>query len=196
MENNLQKDANFILGLLADASKGNAPDAVLGAVLNETEQNTVQKNLVKKLSKIQQQYAIGVLGHGVKIIETLSKDHGLDTSTHYQKAIVAALKDNDRIMQCGRGKGKALIVLQDTPLSDEEVGDTPEKEENQVQEATKEASVPDMLRAIRDQHRYMQKENLTLKRDIADLNKQLEIRNKELEQISRELEMKTIATWQ
>lgn len=196
--------ANFILDILAEDTEANAPGAVLSTVLNETEQKTAEKNLVKSLKAIKKDKGVGVIGHGTTYIDNICKMHKALEQAN-PKEIVTLLKGSNRILQCGRGKGKAIVVLQREHIDMNELNHLIKAELLTVSDAEKtevknnegiKLDVVGMLRHIEDKHRYLEKLNVELKDEVNVLTKAIEEKDAKITEIEKELQMKTIATWQ
>lgn len=105
--------ANQILSYLVEASSPQV-HATLQGVLNETdlEWNLRQvANLVGRLDTADQVELRAFVGSTTSAITGA----GLSASSVTQQAL-RALKASQRIVQCGKGRGKAIVIMQATPL--------------------------------------------------------------------------------
>lgn len=199
----LLKATNFVLNLLLKDTIGNEPGAVLSTVLNETEQKTAEKNLVKALKLTKRDKAVGVIGHGTTYIDNICKMYQ-EIGAISSKDMINLLKVSNRILQCGRGKGKAIIIVQDELIQMDELDKLIELNTITFSEeikAQKDNKVPDldvvgMLRKIEDEHRYLHESNKKFEEEIATLNGIIKEKENKIKVIEKELQMKTIATWQ
>lgn len=111
------------------------------------------------------------------------------------QAAIRELKAQERILQCGKGRGKCLIILDATPL-----GSGNEEEhiaiEDAVAEPAGELSVSDMLRTIREEWRNMEKTKNALEKEILSLKTTVEEKDQRIQELNQQLSVMNMATWQ
>lgn len=185
------EDANNLLAFLSNKICDEEYQTVMRKELDDTEFAHSMKILKKILRQNNLESPAGVVASGTGIIK---EEAGLSNEAG-QRAI-RALKQTQRIQQCGRGRGKCIVIITTTGISSDIT--QPEEDEGfkRVQD------VPATLRELRDIFRgqeeeiALQKESLQkTERTIEELNSQLNDRDRKIEELQNQLRLKTVTTW-
>jgi len=209
-------NANKILSFLISRSHDDWRQ-VMEDKLEGKEFETNHTNVAKKLKKFHLDEPVGAVAAGTGVIK---QEVGIEGEAG-QKAI-NALKEAGRLLQCGRGRGKCLIVLSSNAILDlpklaeptevpEEVKDQAPQEETPEPVGQVEASSDDMIeannvsaltRAIRDNYRNMSKRVNELTRRCKTLEKQNAAYEQQIDEhvatianLESQLEQQKVGSW-
>lgn len=185
------EQANRLLTFLVDCSVKDW-NGVMAATLNEKELEINHKTVEEKLAEYNLTEPVGAVRGGTGI----AKDDAGLPGEEGQRAI-RMLKVSGRLVQCGRGRGKCLIVLNSTPVTMETFAGltinapapkaTIARKPRKTREATEapgdnteapptEAEDRDVLfhlKAARDGHRAVRAEMENLLRDMRKKDRQI-----------------------
>lgn len=187
--------ANKLLELLLSKREVDVV-GVMKAELSESEFEHNVKTLRRKLQDMGANDAVGAVRSGTGI----AKDEAGLPGELGQRAI-QALKKSNRIQQCGRGRGKCLVILSSLPLEGEPAAEaTPTQEQA---EAVEPDNVPVLLRHVRDTYRSMERqlketnrENSNLTKKIEEMQQALEEKNEKIQELEGKAQTQAMATWQ
>lgn len=194
------KDANQVLKYLVVHMSVNFLD-VMKEALWASEYDHNYKILKKNLQNAGLDTAAGAIASGTGIIkeEVLGGERG-------QQAI-QALKKSGRLQQCGRGRGKCLVILNSTllPIDEAEEGQEQPAEANdeEEQEVVDANNVPSLLRCVRDNYREVERQLRESRRNethlsklIEELQEQVNEKNNQITELENNAQIKAVATWQ
>lgn len=206
----LVQQANQMLTFLTEKSKKNVKK-VMQDSLTEKEYELNLRNMEAKLAEFEIEEPFGAVEGGTGVAK---EEAGLE-GEEGQRAI-QLLKEHGRLQQCGRGRGKCLIILRSDPLEQM----TPPHQAAGVQldapapvdegggaeegppmvDAT---SITALTRAIRDLYRDRDKQLGTAQREVKALEKkvdemttELQSKDEELANLHNQMEHAQVATWQ
>lgn len=206
--------ANFVLGwLVGEAMKyGDTLPGVtwaerLSPLLNDKEFESARKAIRQKLPTAE---GVEIPVKGIVPAGTTIANEALPLAQKGEAAAaINLLKSTDRILQCGRGRGKALVILSNDPLPlDTQVPDETTKaavssESDEDIEVIMANDIPNLLRAARDEYRNLKRRaeeaerNLsTAKNRVQELEVQIEGKDAEIEGLQRRLQQQALTTWQ
>lgn len=187
MTANVVADANRVLEFLAAHAQANWTE-VLTQVLPESEVDSNVERINEKLAHLDLLTPVGAVAGGTAVF----KDETGIEGEHAQNA-VALLKEQFRLHQCGRGRGKALVILSPEPLeghvAHHAVGTavTPAQAQGDDTDEVPQ-DVPAMLRHASDAYRAQQTR-------IAQLEKALAEREAAMMDLRQKLEQVQLTTW-
>ncbi len=200
------QDANKLLAFLVGRMNKHYLD-VMQEGLSDSEYDHNYRTLKKNLQTAGLEAAAGAVAAGTGI----AKDEAGLSGEAGQKAI-QALKKSGRLQQCGRGRGKCLVVLTATLLPTEEENGQEQAEPVQavaakVEEEEKDVAVadniPSLLRNVRDQYRDLERQLRESRRNethmsklIEELRAQLDESNAKITELENMAQLKAVATWQ
>jgi len=213
--------ANVMLSFLSDQAD---PDwnKVMTETLTDSEVESNTRTMRSKFDEfnIEDSDPVGAVLGGTGVAKENSGLSGEDGQVAIQ-----ILKQTGRIQQCGRGRGKCLIVLSSAPVEPQSTS-SPEPsapvaavaQEEPAQAVQQDPSPPEevdesegmidasdvstLARAIRDAHRSLQREfNETkrtvrkLEKDKKDLLTELEEEREKVRNMEAQLEHQQVASW-
>jgi len=195
------QDANKVLAFLVGRMNKHYLD-VMQEELTDSEYQHSYKGLRKLLQDAGINEAAGAVAAGTGIAK---EEAGLSGEAG-QRAI-QALKKSGRLQQCGRGRGKCLVILRADPLPEEENGEgeehakaAPTEEEKEVVDAN---NIPSLLRLVRDNYRDIERQLRESHRNeqhmsklIEELQQQIQEKDEQINQLENAAQMKAVATWQ
>lgn len=202
--------ANQLLAFLTDRANANY-QKVLTEALDEAELELNLKNLDAALKRTKLDAPVGALLGGTGMAKAEAGLTGEDS----QRA-VRLLKQNDRLIQAGKGRGKALIVLNAKPLSKDDFVAEVAKPKAVKKEAVHApdapgvigaTDVPNLLRAANNEYKSLLQRHAELSKvydetkiKLAEATTRTEALVKENEELMAELEKKqnlaAVTTWQ
>lgn len=213
----LAEQANQMLSFLVAQSKKNWKK-VMQETLSETEMELNVSKMEALLAEHDLEAPVGAVPGGTGIAK---EEAGLEGEEG--QLAIQLLKGAGRLQQCGRGRGKCLIVLSDEPL---EAGTQTEEKKVATKKATKKQAVaeapteteeveeveidmveanniPALLRAARDEYRRVKRDRdeaartvRDLERQCADLNEVIAEREATIRHLEEQVEQQAVATWQ
>jgi len=193
-------DANAILTVLASNAENFT--AVAATTLTDAEQETAFKKLDHTLNKLGKG-ALDVVGARAFGTATAASSAGVYGEAGQQA--IRMLKENDRIQQCGKGRGKCIIIIDSTPLpaapeqvisatatenTDETIEEPADPDEEEV------LSVPVLLRKARDEYRKTERGLKSSEREVTRLRKTIEEKDQEIVELKEQLHNHAAFSWQ
>lgn len=198
-------DANRILSILAEKSREAESLNRTGDMVTRTDYVLIMMHTIlggneQELKRNREKLlgftnAMGAHPYGVVNFGTgVACDLAGITGERGQKAI-RFLKAEQRLMQCGKGRGKCLVIL--SRISFPEVAeDNIEVPAQDNANANAELSVSDMLRKIRESWRNLEKTNNALEKEILTLRTAIEEKDQRIQELNQQLSIMNMATWQ
>lgn len=205
MDQQVAHNANTLLAFLVGRMNKHYLD-VMQEELTDSEYKNSYKTLQKLLNDNNLPEAAGAVAAGTGIAK---EEAGLSGEAGQQA--IQALKQSGRLQQCGRGRGKCLVVLRTEPLPTEEGGEGEEQAKPQPVETNAEEeqevvdanNIPALLRCVRDNYRDLERQLRESRRNEAHMSKlidklQQEINEKDeqISQLENAAQLKAVATWQ
>lgn len=185
-------DANVLLAVLVEKIEKAPEDGdinkhvleVLSRVLDGAEVDRNVKRAYDLLARKGAEEFGGVVVGGTGVVKDVAGIPG----ERGQRAI-RLLKASGRLLQCGKGRGKCLVVITPQPLE-------AQAEEQPEQAEPEGISVPQMLRDIRDEFRRLEKENNGLQKQNLALETQIKEKDERITILEQQIGVLNMASWQ
>ncbi|HJS83782.1 MAG TPA: hypothetical protein VJ742_13215 [Nitrososphaera sp.] len=173
----------------------------LKGVLTDKELQVSHKAISERVEElgIDAPYGVVVGGTG------LAKDEAGLAGEDGQRAI-RLLKASNRLLQSGRGRGKALVILLETPISEKDFKSSASLASNLAKVTSEEIDDLDTLakiKLVQSDVRSMQSELAALRKELervskdrSELEKIVEARNLVIEDLEKKIAQQAATSWQ
>lgn len=187
------ENANRVLEFLVEHADKNI-ESVMAENLEKSEFDLNKENMAKNLETANREEAFGAIAQGTGVVKD---EVGLDGEPG-QRA-VKLLKERFRIQQCGRGRGRVLIILDPTPVEaqveEQETTDEPVKVEEMGVYQQETEDFDELLDKIRSHHHTAVDALADRDQTIAELTARVEEMSTKIDELSENLEVANTATW-
>lgn len=170
---------------------------VMEKTLDDALMETNLTKMESTLATLDREEPVGAIAAGTGVIKDRAGFEGEEGQTAVQM-----LKDHGRVQQCGRGRGKCLLILSDQPLdADAATPMKKEKKEAKVETpkvAAADADFDELLVKAKAMHDQMINDIDTVRAERDELHERVTTLEDELrkrDEAIEELKEKAVATW-